>query len=201
MLRIILGDLGVLESCPGPFIGVSEDARQNQMNKSTAVDQTIQVTSSELPQSSLSQTEAREAGGESGSMVEKPVLFFDGVCGLCNSSVDFAMARDREGRLLYSPLQGETAAALLSEQDLQNIDTVIIRTAEQGRVYRRSAAIVRVLWLLGFPWNICGWLLWLIPLPIRNLGYRMVAGSRYRLFGKHETCRMPTPEERTRFLP
>ncbi|MCA9018468.1 MAG: DUF393 domain-containing protein [Planctomycetaceae bacterium] len=171
------------------------------MNKSTAVDQTLQATSAELLQGSVSQREARETGSKAGSVVDQPVLFFDGVCGLCNSSVDFAIARDRRGRLLYSPLQGETAAALLSEQDVQHVDTVIFRTAKGGRLYRRSAAVVRVLWLLGFPWNICGWLLWLIPLPLRNLGYRIVAGSRYRLFGKHDTCRMPTPEERTRFLP
>ncbi|WP_339735039.1 DCC1-like thiol-disulfide oxidoreductase family protein [uncultured Gimesia sp.] len=171
------------------------------MIKSTAVDQTVQDRRNEVAPSPVSPTETQEINSESGAAMDKPVLFFDGVCGLCNSSVDFAMARDRQGRLLYSPLQGETAAALLSVQDIQNIDTVIFRTAESGRLYRRSAAIVRVLWLLGFPWNICGWLLWLIPLPIRNLGYRMVAGSRYRLFGKHETCRMPTPEERTRFLP
>lgn len=133
--------------------------------------------------------------------MEKPVLFFDGVCGLCNRSVDFAMSRDPEGRLLYSPLQGETATELLSEQDRENIDTVIFLPADRSRVYRRSAAAVRVLWLLGFPWNVCGWLLWLIPLPLRNVGYRLIAKARYRFFGKHETCRMPTPEERSRFLP
>lgn len=133
--------------------------------------------------------------------MEKPVLFFDGVCGLCNRSVDFAMARDPEGRLLYSPLQGETAEELLSEQDRKNVDTVIFLPADRSRVYRRSAAAVRVLWLLGFPWSLCGWLLWLVPLPLRNVGYRLVSRTRYRLFGKHETCRMPTPEERSRFLP
>ena len=178
-----------------------EVAIRNQMNKSTAVDQTVLEVRNEVAPSPVSQRESQEASSGLGVAVDKPVLFFDGVCGLCNSSVDFAIARDRAGRLLYSPLQGETAAALLSEQDIQNIDTVIFRSSKEGRLYRRSAAIVRVLWLLGFPWNICGWLLWLIPLPIRNLGYRMVAGARYRLFGKHETCRMPTPEERTRFLP
>ena len=133
--------------------------------------------------------------------MDKPILFFDGVCGLCNRSVDFAMSRDSEGKLLYSPLQGETARELLTEQDRENIDTVVFRSADGSGVYRRSAAAVRVLWLLGFPWNLCGWLLWVIPLPIRNVGYRLVSWSRYRLFGKHETCRMPTPEERNRILP
>ena len=69
--------------------------------------------------------------------MEKPVLFFDGVCGLCNRSVDFAMSRDPEGRLLYSPLQGETATELLSEQDRENIDTVIFLPADRSRSFWR----------------------------------------------------------------
>lgn len=132
---------------------------------------------------------------------DKPILFFDGVCGLCNSSVDFAMVRDRHARLYYAPLQGETARELLSEQDLSSIDTVVFRTVDGAHCYRRSAAVVRLLWLLGFPWNVCGWLLWCIPFPIRDLGYRLIASVRYRLFGKHETCRMPSPDERARILP
>ncbi|WP_417390088.1 thiol-disulfide oxidoreductase DCC family protein [Gimesia sp.] len=153
-----------------------------------------------LPNSPVTEgTHPEEA--ETSRLTDKPILFFDGVCGLCNSSVDFAMARDRHARLYYAPLQGETARALLSEQDLAHVDTVVFRTAEGGRCYRRSAAVVRLLWLLGFPWNICGGLLWCIPLPLRNLGYRMIASVRYRLFGKHETCRMPSPEERARLLP
>ncbi|MCA9021355.1 MAG: DUF393 domain-containing protein [Planctomycetaceae bacterium] len=143
------------------------------------------------------QTEETVASG----LTEKPILFFDGVCGLCNSSVDFAMARDRQARLYYAPLQGETARELLNEQDLASVDTVVFRTVDGAHCYRRSAAVVRLLWLLGFPWNLYGWLLWCIPLPIRNLGYRLIASVRYRLFGKHETCRMPTPEERARILP
>ncbi|MFH1300159.1 MAG: DCC1-like thiol-disulfide oxidoreductase family protein [Planctomycetota bacterium] len=168
------------------------------MSESTSVDPTV---TSELSSERFSPTADAGEPRVARSGLNKPVLFFDGVCGLCNSSVDFAIARDRQARLLYSPLQGETAKQLLREEDIQNIDTVIFRPADGKRLYRRSAAIVRLLWLLPFPWNLLGWMVWMIPLPIRNLGYRLVAGSRYRLFGKHETCRMPTPEERTRFLP
>lgn len=171
------------------------------MNESTSVDQTVQATSSELPQKSASPTGHQGTQCKLESGVDKPILFFDGICGLCNTSVDFVLARDKKGRLLYSPLQGETAKQLLSEKEIHNLDTVVFRPAEGSPLYRRSAAIVRLCWLLGFPWNLLGWMLWLIPLPIRDLGYRIVAGSRYRLFGKHETCRMPTPEERARFLP
>ena len=171
------------------------------MNESTSVDQTDQAAASELSASSVCSAESVGEHDEEKSTLKKPILFFDGVCGLCNSSVDFAIARDKNSRLFYSPLQGETAKELLSEDQIHNIATVIFRTADGKHLYQRSAAIVRLLWQLGFPWSFCGWVLWLIPLPIRDLGYRMIAGSRYRLFEKHTTCRMPTPEERARFLP
>lgn len=171
------------------------------MNESTSVDQTDQTASAELSPSSVCPTAGVGEHGEGKSTSNKPILFFDGVCGLCNASVDFAMARDKHSRLFYSPLQGETAKQLLSDDQVQNIATAIFRTADGKHCYRRSAAIVRLLWLLGFPWSFLGWVLWCIPLPIRDFGYRMVASSRYRLFEKHTTCRMPTPEERNRLLP
>ncbi|MCA9076738.1 MAG: DUF393 domain-containing protein [Planctomycetaceae bacterium] len=129
---------------------------------------------------------------------EHPIVFFDGVCGLCSHSVDFAMARDANATFRFAPLQGETARAMLPEEDTQNLNSMAVWI--NGRIYRRSSAIVRMLWGLGPFWNMCGWLLWVIPLPLRDLGYSLVAKWRYRLFGKHETCRLPTPEERERFL-
>ncbi|HSG69214.1 MAG TPA: DCC1-like thiol-disulfide oxidoreductase family protein [Planctomycetaceae bacterium] len=127
------------------------------------------------------------------------VLFFDGVCGLCNRTVDFLLRRDRNQRILFAPLQGETARRELSPQDVSNLNTIVLKTPQ--RLYKRSAAVVRLLWLLGGGWSFCGTLLWLIPWPLRDLGYWFVASSRYSLFGKKETCRIPTAEERSRFLP
>jgi len=126
-------------------------------------------------------------------------VFFDGVCGLCNFSVDFLISRDPDGRLAFAPLQGETARQLLTDADRQQLHSLVLWT--QPRAYRKSAAVVRILWQLGGLWSVLGTLLWLVPLPIRNLGYDVVARNRYRLFGKKETCRMPTPAERTRLLP
>lgn len=128
-----------------------------------------------------------------------PVLYFDGVCGLCSRAVDFVIRHDDRGVFRFAPLQGETAASQLSPNDVADLQSMLLVT-EQG-VYRRSAAVVRVLWLLGGIWWLLGWLLWIIPRPLRDVGYRLVARMRYRLFGKHETCRLPTPEERERFLP
>ena len=127
------------------------------------------------------------------------ILFFDGVCGLCNWSVDFVLKRDRRGVFQFAPLQGDTARELLTPTDLENLHTLVLLVGNQA--YRKSAAVVRVLWQLSLCWQILGTMLWLIPLPIRNLGYTIIASRRYQLFGKKETCRLPTVEERARFLP
>ena len=130
---------------------------------------------------------------------DTPVLFFDGVCGLCNRFVDFILRHDRRGALRLAPLQGATAESLSSADDRESLSSVVLQDGD--RSFRRSAAVVRVLWRLGVFWKVAGTLMWLVPLPLRDLGYKLVAGNRYRLFGKKETCRMPTPEERDRLLP
>ena len=129
----------------------------------------------------------------------QPVMFFDGVCGLCNHSVDFVLARDQKGVFLFSPLQGETARERLTENDRQQLGSLVLADAE--RLYRRSAAVVQILLKLGGAWKLLGALLWCVPKPLRDLAYRGVAANRYRLFGKKEFCRLPTPEEQARFLP
>ena len=129
---------------------------------------------------------------------DAPILFFDGVCGLCNRTVDFAMRHDRSQTIRFAPLQGETAARLLPPEFLERLDTVVFR--KDGRTYSRSAAIVRLISEFGGVWKLAAWLLWLIPGPLRDLGYRCVAKLRSRLFGKHEACRLPSPGERARFL-
>lgn len=136
---------------------------------------------------------------ESSAESAGPLLFFDGVCGLCNSVVDFVLRHDSSGRFRFAPLQGETARQFLSAEEIEQLSTVVVQIG--GRQYRKSAAVVRILWCLGGIWKPAGTLLWLIPAPVRDLGYSLVARWRYRLFGRKETCRMPTPEERDRILP
>jgi len=127
------------------------------------------------------------------------ILYFDGVCGLCNRSVDFVLKRDRGEKFRFAPLQGKTAAENLSSEELTDLHSLVLQTPS-GR-FRRSAAVVRILWQLGGIWAVLGTLLWLVPLPLRNLGYRAVSATRYSFFGKKESCRIPAPEERDRFLP
>lgn len=127
-----------------------------------------------------------------------PILFFDGQCGLCNQGVTFLIGWDRHRRLQYASLQGETAQELLTESDRGDLNSMVL--AWQGRLYRQSAAGVRVLWILGGLSALAGALLWCVPKPIRDLGYRLIARNRYRFLGK-ATCRLPRPGEEQQFLP
>jgi len=126
------------------------------------------------------------------------IVFFDGVCGLCDHTVDFLLRKDSNGILMFAPLQGSTAAGIVPEDVRIQLDTLVY--FRSGQLYYRSAAVVRFLRDLGGFWSIAGALLWLIPGPLRDVGYRSVSVLRYRMFGKHEACRIPTPSERARFL-
>ena len=129
----------------------------------------------------------------------KPILYFDGVCGLCNRFVDFVIKRDRGGVFHFAPLQGETARERLPESDFRDVQTMVL-SDEQG-VFRKSTAAVRILMRIGGIWRVIGGALSLVPRPLRDAGYSFIARHRYAIFGKKETCRIPTAAERARFLP
>jgi predicted DCC family thiol-disulfide oxidoreductase YuxK len=136
------------------------------------------------------------------------VVFFDGVCGLCNRFVDFVLSRDRQKTIRFAPLQGETANRLKLTQLFakpSSTKTPAFKTVvwldEHEEMFVRSAAVVRVLWQIGGVWSLCGTLLWLVPRPLRDIAYRAVSANRYWLFGQKETCRLPNANERQRFLP
>jgi predicted DCC family thiol-disulfide oxidoreductase YuxK len=127
------------------------------------------------------------------------VIFFDGVCGLCNAWIDFVIVRDKRRRFRYGALQGETARDWLQLPPDAAFDSVTL--ADHTGVYRKSDAVWRILAELRGAWPIVGYVLRLFPRPLRNWGYDLIARRRYRWFGKKETCRIPTPDERSRFLP
>ena len=86
----------------------------------------------------------------------------------------------------------------MSPQLRDRLDTLVF--LRNGSIYVRTAAVSRILMTLGGPWAALGALLWIIPSPLRDLGYRIVSRLRYRLFGKHDACRLPSPAERAVFL-
>jgi predicted DCC family thiol-disulfide oxidoreductase YuxK len=131
--------------------------------------------------------------------VPGPIVLYDGVCGLCQRSVQFLLARDRR-QLWYAPLQGETAAALraIHPEIPATLESVVL--VDDGRVYLRSKAFLHVARYLTAPWRWAYHLRWL-PAFLLDLGYRLVARVRYRIWGKYDACRLPTADERAQLLP
>ena len=126
-----------------------------------------------------------------------PVIYFDGYCGLCNGFVDFVLARDRARRFRFAPLQGTTARARFG--DPGDVDPTTILLEEEGTVFQRSTAALRIITALGGIWRLAG-LLRLVPRFIRDAVYDWIARNRYGWFGKRDSCRLPSPEERAVFL-
>jgi predicted DCC family thiol-disulfide oxidoreductase YuxK len=129
------------------------------------------------------------------------IVLFDGVCNLCNASVQFIIDRDPAQRFRFAPLQSDFAKELLRERGVTvpegDPDTIIL--VEGERVHVRSGAALRIARHLSGAWKLLAVFL-VVPWFLRDLGYLIVAKLRYRLFGKSDTCRVPTPELRARFL-
>ena len=134
---------------------------------------------------------------------EANILFFDGVCGFCNKTVDFVLRADRNRVFLYSPLQGETFGRITQNHPgTLTVDSIFVLSRESGAemLFQRSDAVLFILeHLPGYRW--LARVGRLVPRPIRDSMYRLVAAIRYRIWGKRDSCRVPSPEERTRFLP
>jgi predicted DCC family thiol-disulfide oxidoreductase YuxK len=112
--------------------------------------------------------------------------------------VTFLFDRDKRHVLRFAPLQGETARRLLSHHYADLLDTMVL--LENGETFERSDAALRALRALGGRWRLLAAILFLVPRPIRQLTYGMIARSRYKLFGRKDACRLPAPHERNFFL-
>jgi predicted DCC family thiol-disulfide oxidoreductase YuxK len=130
--------------------------------------------------------------------VTKPIIFYDDVCVMCNGFVNIMLTIDRRQQFLFAPLGGETSRKILPPLPEDPGQWSMIYVDEAG-VHDRSDASLEVYRRLGGIW----WLLslaQLVPRWIRNPAYRVLARNRYRWFGKRDTCRLPTAEEKARFL-
>lgn len=124
-------------------------------------------------------------------------IFFDGVCGLCNGFINFIIKIDKRQVFTFSPLQSEFAKKHIPEQHIKDLTSVIY--LKDGQQFSKSKAVIEILCDIGGPWKLAA-IGRSIPSAIQNKAYDLVAANRYKLFGKKETCRLPTPEERERFL-
>ena len=127
------------------------------------------------------------------------VILFDDVCRLCSRSVRFIIARDPDARFRFAGLGSPTADRLLAggRNTLEGVDSVVL--IEDGEVFIRSTAALRIARGLTAPWPLLYGLI-VVPRPLRDLVYDLVARKRYRWFGRLETCLVPTEAERDRFL-
>ena len=129
----------------------------------------------------------------------KPVIIFDGVCNLCSGLVRFLLERDPRGEFLLASYQSPAGRRLLERFGVDPDSVATVYLLEGGRLYSRSAALLRVARRLRFPWKLAAALV-LLPRPWRDRLYDWIARNRYRWFGKRDTCRVPTAAERARFL-
>ncbi len=129
----------------------------------------------------------------------KGIVLFDGVCHLCDGAVRFILKRERAAELKFAPLQSDSGKSLLQKYGYTPNYLNGLILIENNRAHDRSSACLRIAGKLSFPWNLL-FLLLIIPKPLRDLIYGIIASVRYRWFGKKESCSLPHGEDQTRFL-
>jgi len=133
-------------------------------------------------------------------MITKPsIIFFDGVCNLCNASINFIMKRDKNNRFLVGALQDTFSKEVLSDFEVKPdyLDSLVL--LEKGKIYYKSTAALKIARQLSGLWPIFSPLI-ILPKWLRDPVYDWIARNRYSWFGKKNTCRIPSPEERAKFL-
>jgi len=126
------------------------------------------------------------------------ILFFDGVCNLCNALVDFVIRWDKKGKIKMASLQGSTAAQILPEQYTRVLNTVVFY--KNGKFYTKTNAVIHALLTINSLLAPLAIFL-VIPSFVRDPFYNLVARYRYNWFGQKETCRLPSEHEKQYFLP
>ncbi|AHM59593.1 hypothetical protein D770_06650 [Flammeovirgaceae bacterium 311] len=129
----------------------------------------------------------------------KAVVLFDGVCNLCNGAVDFIVRRDTRHKFMFASLQSEAGQELLNHYGLPLDAYESMVLLKGGKLYQKSTAALEIASELPGGWSLMR-IFKGVPAPLRNAIYSFIATNRYRFFGKKETCRLPTPDERSRFL-
>ncbi len=133
------------------------------------------------------------------------IVLYDGLCGFCDGTVQALLARDRNRALRYAPLEGETAAAVRARHPEwpANLDSIVVvrGTDDAEQIAWESDAAWEILDALGGGWAWVARAGRLLPRALADAAYRLVARVRLRLAGRRAACRVPTPDQRARFLP
>lgn len=127
------------------------------------------------------------------------LVMFDGVCNLCNGFVQFVIRRDSKGRFRFVSLQSDFAHEQLRRRGLDPDAMHSVVVMDEGTMLQRSDAVLRIAGYLSWPWPMLK-MFRIIPRVIRDGVYDLIAGSRYRLFGRQEACMIPDPSVKSRFI-
>lgn len=129
--------------------------------------------------------------------MDKNIVLFDGVCNLCNASVQWILKYDKKAIFTFSSIQSEFSKTTLADPELLEVKTIIL--LENSKIYTKSTAVLRIARKLQFPVNMLYGLI-IFPKFIRDTVYDYVSRNRYKWFGKREECWLPTQELKSRFL-
>ncbi len=132
-------------------------------------------------------------------MINKPVLLFDGVCNMCNATVQRVLLHDRSQKIQFAALQSDAGRQLLAEYGLDKVYLDSLVYIEHGKVYTHSTGALRLAKQMGGAYQFL-YIFIIVPAFVRDAVYRFVARNRYSWFGRRESCMLPRAEWRERFL-
>lgn len=130
---------------------------------------------------------------------QKPIVFFDGICNLCNGTIQFLLKRDKTEQFVFASLQSDAAKNILLQYNVKKIKMNSILLIEDGQVYDKSTAVLKICKHLNWPWNMMS-VAKVLPLSFRDKIYDYIARHRYKWFGMKNTCTMMLPEYKNRFI-
>ena len=130
---------------------------------------------------------------------KKMTVLFDGVCNFCNASINFVIDRDKKGVFKFAALQSDIGQVILKKYGLKqtNFDSIILE--KEGKIYQKSDAALEIVRNMDGLWKVF-YIFKIIPSFLRNPVYNLIAKNRYRIFGRTDACRIPTPKLKARFL-
>ncbi|MEJ0054181.1 MAG: thiol-disulfide oxidoreductase DCC family protein [Bacteroidota bacterium] len=132
-------------------------------------------------------------------MTEKSIILFDGVCNLCNGFVNFLILRDKQNKFQFGSLQSPKAQELLKQYQYSTNDLSTVLLLEDGKLYSQSTAVLKIVRRMDGAWPLLyGFII--LPRPIRDFFYQLIAKNRYKLFGRKDACMIPTPELKAKFV-
>ena len=129
-----------------------------------------------------------------------PLILFDGVCNLCQRSVQFVIRNDAEKQFRFAALQSEVAASILQEHSYNHDELSSMLLVIDGQLYRESRAALEIAKRLDWPWPLFYYLFFWVPAFIADAVYRFIGNRRYRWFGKKEECWIPDADLASRFI-